>query len=99
MDIIKVDVTKLSYLIITYLQESCMGVEMHNDSKELVGGLHEVVIFASWLLKVIHLGSIYLCKDDMGTKLSQTTKTDLSIIVEFNTIYPYPIFDEGKVIR
>jgi hypothetical protein len=48
---------------------------------------------------VIHLGNTYLCKDDMGTKLSQTTKTDLSIIVELNTIYPYPIFDEGKVIR
>jgi hypothetical protein len=47
MDIIKVDVTKFSYLIITYLQESYMGVEMHNDSKELVGGLHEVVNFAS----------------------------------------------------
>ncbi len=99
MDIIKVDATKFSYLIITYLQESYMGVEMHNDSKELVGGLHEVVIFASWVIKVIHLGNTYLSKDDMGTKLSQTTKTDLSIIVELNTIYPYPIFDEGKVIR
>jgi hypothetical protein len=43
----KVDVTKFPYLIITYLQESCMRFETHNDAKELVGGLHEVVIFAS----------------------------------------------------
>ncbi len=63
-----------------------MVVEVHNEWKELVGGLHEVVIFASWILKVIHLGNTYLCKDDMGTRLSQTTKIDLSIIVELNTI-------------
>jgi len=37
--IIKVDATKFLKLIITYLQEYCMGVEAHNDSKELVGGL------------------------------------------------------------
>jgi hypothetical protein len=36
---IKVDATKFFQLIITYLQESCMGVEVHNDSKEIVGGL------------------------------------------------------------
>jgi hypothetical protein len=36
---IKVDTTKLSLLIITYLQKSCMEVQAHNDSKELVGGL------------------------------------------------------------
>jgi anaerobic ribonucleoside-triphosphate reductase len=36
---IKVDVTKFLKLIIIYLQEYCMGVEAHNDSKELVGGL------------------------------------------------------------
>jgi hypothetical protein len=44
---IKVDATKFPQLIITYLQESCKGVEAHNDSKELVGGLQEVVIFTS----------------------------------------------------
>ncbi len=38
---------KIPQLIITYLQESCVGVEAHNDSKELVGGLQEVVIFTS----------------------------------------------------
>ncbi len=27
-----------------YLQESCMWVEMHNDSKKLLGGLKEVLI-------------------------------------------------------
>jgi hypothetical protein len=63
-----------------------MVVEVHNDWKELVGGFHEVVIFASWILKVIHLENTYLCKDDMGTRLSQPTKNDLSIIVELNTI-------------
>jgi hypothetical protein len=36
---IKVDRTKFLKLIITYLQEYCMGVEVHNDSKELMGGL------------------------------------------------------------
>ncbi len=41
---IKADVMKFP---ITYLEESCMWVEVHNDSKELVGGLKEVVIFAS----------------------------------------------------
>jgi hypothetical protein len=44
---IKVDVMKFPQLIIAYLQESCMWVEVHNDSKKLVGGLKEVVIFAS----------------------------------------------------
>ncbi len=44
---IKGDVMKFPQLIITYLQESCLWVEVHNDSKELVGGLKEVVIFAS----------------------------------------------------
>jgi hypothetical protein len=44
---IKVDATKLFQLMITYLQESYMGVEAHNDSKELVVGLQEVVIFTS----------------------------------------------------
>jgi hypothetical protein len=43
---IKVDVTKFPQLIITYFQESCMGVKTHNDSKGLVGGLQEI-IFAS----------------------------------------------------
>jgi hypothetical protein len=36
---IKVDATKFFKLILTYLQEYCMGVEAHNDSKKLVGGL------------------------------------------------------------
>jgi hypothetical protein len=44
---IKVDAKKFPQLIITYLQKSCMGVEAHNDSKELMGGLQEVVIFTS----------------------------------------------------
>jgi hypothetical protein len=44
---IKADVMKFPQLLITYLQESCMWVEVHNDSKELMGGLKEVVIFAS----------------------------------------------------
>jgi hypothetical protein len=44
---IKADVMKFPQLIITYIQESCMWVEVHNDSKELVGGLKEVAIFAS----------------------------------------------------
>jgi hypothetical protein len=35
-----------------------MGVETHNDYKGLMGGLQEV-IFASWTIDVIHLGSIY----------------------------------------
>jgi len=57
--VIKVDVMKFPQLIITYLQESCMWVEVHNDSKGLVGGMKEVVIFASWALGVILMGSIY----------------------------------------
>jgi hypothetical protein len=44
---IKVDIMKFPQLIITYLQESCMWVKVHNDSKELVGGLKEVIIFTS----------------------------------------------------
>ncbi len=40
---IKANVMKFPQLIITYLQESCMWVEMHNDSKELLGGLKEVL--------------------------------------------------------
>jgi hypothetical protein len=44
---IKGDVMKFPQLIITYLQESCLWVEVHNDSKELVEGLKEVVNFAS----------------------------------------------------
>jgi hypothetical protein len=44
---IKANVMKFPQLLITYLQESCMWVEVHNDSKELVGSLKEVVIFAS----------------------------------------------------
>jgi hypothetical protein len=44
---IKADVMKFPQLIITYIQESCMWVEVHNDSKKLVGGLKEVAIFAS----------------------------------------------------
>jgi hypothetical protein len=63
-----------------------MRFETHNDAKELVGGLHEVVIFASWVLEVIHLGNTYLCKDDMGTRLSQSTQIDSSIIGDLNTI-------------
>jgi hypothetical protein len=35
-----------------------MGVETHNDFKGLVRGLQEV-IFTSWVVEVIHLGSIY----------------------------------------
>jgi hypothetical protein len=44
---IKKDATKFPHLIITYLQESCIKVEVHNDSKELVRGLQDVVVFAS----------------------------------------------------
>jgi len=39
-------------------QESCIGVEIDIDSKGLMGGLQEV-IFASWAVEVIQLGSIY----------------------------------------
>jgi hypothetical protein len=44
---IKANVMKFPQLIITYLQESYMWVEVHNDSKKLMGSLKEVVIFAS----------------------------------------------------
>jgi hypothetical protein len=36
-----------------------MGIKVHNDSKELVGGLQEVIILVSRGLEVIHLGNIY----------------------------------------
>jgi hypothetical protein len=57
-----------------------MWVEVHNDSKELVGSLKEVVIFASWALEVILLGSIN-ARMMLGRRLSQKTQIDSSIIV------------------
>ncbi len=77
---IKANVMKFPQLLITYLQESCMWVEVHNDSKELVGSLKEVVIFASWALEVILLGSIN-ARMMLGRRLSQKTQIDSSIIV------------------
>ncbi len=92
---IKANVMKFPQLI--HFEESCMWVEVHNDSKELVGSLKEVVIFASWALKVILLGSIN-ARMMLGRRLSQTTQIDSSILVKHNLAIAYIWWRRGDSI-
>jgi len=80
---------------ITYIQESCMGVETHNDFKGLVRGLQEV-IFTSWVVEVIHLGSIYA-----RMIWEQDYHKQIKLIHPFlllNKNRSYHIFDESDMI-
>jgi hypothetical protein len=73
-----------------------MGVETHNDSKGLMGGLQDV-IFTSWVVEVIHLGSIYA-----RMIWEQDYHKQLKLIRPFlllNTNRPYHIFYESNVIE
>ncbi len=72
-----------------------MGVETHNDCKRLVGGLQEL-IFTSWVVEVIHLGSIYarmIWEQDYHKQLKW-----IHPFLLFNTHRPYHIFDESNMI-